>query len=192
MTHLRRYLEEHGVLYPDQLAEAERRQQIYGGSLDTVLLELELLDPVTLGDLLERHGFFDECIVGGGDSAIVAAAYGCLDYVVQRQHLSRQRAARYLAWAGPFAADAAGRVGVVDGDIVHLWHGSKEGRQTADRYRGLSRVDFDPARDIAVSEGGVWTWTSDNTALHDYVRAYFDARDEDGAGPVPGVQANRR
>ena len=143
-------------------------------------------------DLLERHGFFDECIVGGGDSAIVAAAYGCLDYVVQRQHLSRQRAARYLAWAGPFAADAAGRVGVVDGDIVHLWHGSKEGRQTADRYRGLSRVDFDPARDIAVSEGGVWTWTSDNTALHDYVRAYFDARDEDGAGPVPGVQANRR
>ncbi|MEX1366557.1 MAG: hypothetical protein AB1Z98_25760, partial [Nannocystaceae bacterium] len=54
MTHLRRYLEEHGVLYPEQLAEATRRQQIYGGSLDTILLELELVDPVTLGELLER------------------------------------------------------------------------------------------------------------------------------------------
>ncbi|MCX4239560.1 hypothetical protein [Paraliomyxa miuraensis] len=54
MTHLRRYLEEHGVLYPEQLAEAVRRQQIYGGSLDTVVLELELLDPKTLGELLER------------------------------------------------------------------------------------------------------------------------------------------
>ncbi|MEM9460551.1 MAG: hypothetical protein AAGF11_40660 [Myxococcota bacterium] len=54
MTHLRRYLEEHGVLYPEQLAEARSRQQIYGGSLDTVLLELELVDPVTLGDLLEQ------------------------------------------------------------------------------------------------------------------------------------------
>ena len=36
------------------LQTALRRQQIYGGSLDTVLLELELLDPATLGDLLER------------------------------------------------------------------------------------------------------------------------------------------
>ncbi len=54
MTHLRHFLEDHGVLYPEQLAEALRRQQIYGGSLDTVLLELEFIDPSTLGDMLER------------------------------------------------------------------------------------------------------------------------------------------
>lgn len=54
MSHLSRFLEEHNVLYPEQLAEAVRRQQIYGGSLDTVLLELELVAPQDLGALLEK------------------------------------------------------------------------------------------------------------------------------------------
>jgi hypothetical protein len=52
VTHLRRYLEHTGALPPDHLDMAVRRQQIYGGSLDTVLLELELVDPHTLGELL--------------------------------------------------------------------------------------------------------------------------------------------
>lgn len=52
MTHLRRYLEQTGALPPEHLDAAVRRQQIYGGSLDTVLLELELIDAHTLGELL--------------------------------------------------------------------------------------------------------------------------------------------
>jgi hypothetical protein len=52
LTHLRRYLEQQGALPPEHLDAAVRRQQIYGGSLDTVLLELELVDPHTLGELL--------------------------------------------------------------------------------------------------------------------------------------------
>ncbi|MBL8947633.1 MAG: hypothetical protein JNK45_30960, partial [Myxococcales bacterium] len=52
MTHLRRYLEQTGALPPEHLDAAVRRQQIYGGSLDTVLLELELMDAHTLGELL--------------------------------------------------------------------------------------------------------------------------------------------
>jgi hypothetical protein len=135
-------------------------------------------------ELLERHGFFDECVVGGGDSAIVGAAYGCFDYVVQRQHLNRPRAGRYLAWAEPFGAAVAGEVGVVGGDIFHLWHGSKAGRRTADRYQGLTRVGFDPASDLALADNGAWMWNSDNRALYDYVRGYFAARDEDGKTPL--------
>ncbi|MBK8717247.1 MAG: hypothetical protein IPN32_21240 [Deltaproteobacteria bacterium] len=52
MSHLRRYLEPTGALPADHLDAATRRQQIYGGSLDSVLLELELIDPHTLGELL--------------------------------------------------------------------------------------------------------------------------------------------
>ncbi len=54
MSHLQKYLEDHAVLYPEQLQEAVRRQEIYGGSLDTALLELGLVDPVTLNDLLQQ------------------------------------------------------------------------------------------------------------------------------------------
>ncbi len=54
MTHLRRYLEQTGAVAPEQLDAALRRQQIYGGSLDTVLLELEICDPQTLNELLTQ------------------------------------------------------------------------------------------------------------------------------------------
>ena len=52
MSHLRRYLERTAALPADELDMAVRRQQIYGGSLDSVLLELELVDAHTLGELL--------------------------------------------------------------------------------------------------------------------------------------------
>jgi hypothetical protein len=54
VSHLQKYLEDHAVLYPEQLQEAIRRQEIYGGSLDTALLELGLIDPVTLNELLSQ------------------------------------------------------------------------------------------------------------------------------------------
>ncbi|HWB78104.1 MAG TPA: DUF2949 domain-containing protein, partial [Nannocystaceae bacterium] len=52
MSHLRRYLERTAALPADELDMALRRQQIYGGSLDSVLLELDLVDAHTLGELL--------------------------------------------------------------------------------------------------------------------------------------------
>lgn len=54
MTHLRRYLDQTGALPPEQLDAALRRQQIYGGSMDTVMLELEICDPLTLNELLAQ------------------------------------------------------------------------------------------------------------------------------------------
>jgi HEAT repeat protein len=54
VTHLRRHLEQTGALAADQLDAALRRQQIYGGSLDTVLLELDIVDAHTLEELLQQ------------------------------------------------------------------------------------------------------------------------------------------
>lgn len=52
MSHLRRYLERHGILDAEKLNAALRRQQIYGGSLDTVLLELDFIGPAAVDGLL--------------------------------------------------------------------------------------------------------------------------------------------
>lgn len=54
MSHLRRYLEQTAAVAPDRLEAALRRQQIYGGSLDTVLLELTVCDAQTLCELLSQ------------------------------------------------------------------------------------------------------------------------------------------
>lgn len=52
MSELIHQLRNSGAVDPQQLEAAFRRQQIYGGSLDTVLLELELLTPERVDELL--------------------------------------------------------------------------------------------------------------------------------------------
>jgi len=72
-----------------------------------------------------------------------------------------------------------GRVGFVEGDLVHLWHGEVEHRRYHERWSEFGRFQFDPFRDIALDPNGVWRWNSDKREMHEYVRAYFASRMED-------------
>ncbi len=131
-------------------------------------------------EILDGRGLFDACIIGGGDSAMACASYGCLDYILARQKMHAPQAERYLDWAEPFHRQVAGDVGALAGDIFHLWHGDIERRGHRRRYQGFSAFGFDPGDDIAMSENGVWCWNSDKPEMHDYVRRYFASREEDG------------
>lgn len=130
--------------------------------------------------LLEGRGLFDASIIGGGDRAISAAAFGCFEHVFDWHHLNERQRAYYLRWAEPFFASCGGEVGVLDDEIHHVWHGSAADRGLRWRHRALSRFGFDPFTDIAVDEHGSWRWSSDKPELHAYVRDYFTSRREDG------------
>jgi hypothetical protein len=130
--------------------------------------------------LLDKHGFFDACIIGGGDSALACAAYGrCEELCRHHWHNDAQRQC-YLAWAVPFARDVGGAVSHVDCPVYHLWHGAMKNRRPGERHDGLGAFDFDPARDLAIGPSGAWQWSSDKPALHQYVKDYFASRKEDG------------
>ncbi|MCB1501417.1 MAG: hypothetical protein KDK07_16805 [Bauldia sp.] len=132
-------------------------------------------------EVVESTGFFDVCIIGGGDTAFVTSLYGCHDFLRQRHHASEAEHAAYLDWSARLlTAMANGRPGHIPGDILHLWHGSLADRRRATRHAGLARFDFDPSRDIAIGESGAWVWASDKPDLHAYVRDYFTGRREDG------------
>ena len=132
-------------------------------------------------EILDAHGFFDGCIVGGGDSAMACAAYGCFDYVNSRQSFNELQEQYYLRWARPFH-DAVGRAtSFVDVDLFHLWHGEMRDRRYRDRHDGLRPFRFNPAADVKVDDSGCWRWNSDKPHLHAYVRDYFATRNEDGA-----------
>jgi hypothetical protein len=131
-------------------------------------------------DLLERHRLYDMCVVGGGDNVMAASAYGCFDIPAAHQNFSTKRNDHYLAWAIPFHQAVKGRVGFIDGNLYHLWHGERENRRYAERHEGLTRFDFVPASDVAVAEGGAWRWNSAKPDLHDFIRDYFAGRREDG------------
>ncbi len=134
--------------------------------------------------LLDRHGLYDARIVGGGDGAIVWAAIGRPEYCVARQAMTGHAAEHYLAWAEQFSTDVGGRVGHIEGIVFHLWHGSHEDRRHRQRQRDLAALGFDPFTDIALDAGGCWRWNSDKPDLHEYVRRYFESRNEDGVAAI--------
>lgn len=134
-------------------------------------------------ELIARHGFYDGCIIGGGDTALACAAYGVPDIAVRLHGMNAWQTRRYLAWAAPFHRDVGGRVGAIDGEIRHLWHGELAARRAGERHVGLDAHAFDPRADITLGQDGAWRWASDKPDLHSYVRRYFEGRSEDDTAP---------
>jgi hypothetical protein len=131
-------------------------------------------------DLLREHCFYDVCIIGGGDSAMLRAAYGCFDDAIRIQAMNSPQRIHYLAWAEAFHDAVRSNVGFVEGNLVHLWHGNLEHRRYGNRYQELTRFQFDPFEDIAIDNNGAWRWNTNKTEMHDCVSAYFLSRREDG------------
>jgi hypothetical protein len=127
--------------------------------------------------LLDEHGLYDALVIGGGDTAIVRAAYGRFDDALRLQALHRDH---YLAWAQPFHQAVNSSVTFIDGDIFHLWHGETVHRRYRARNEEFMRFQFDPFTDIAADRNGAWRWNSDRRDMHEYVRDYFVGRREDG------------
>lgn len=132
-------------------------------------------------DLLERHGFYDAAISGGGDLLLAGGAHGCFAEAALRHFMGDRREQHYRAWAEPWATAINGSIGVLDCEILNLWHGDIANRGGDARYERLSAFDYDPRRDIALDAEGAWRWSSDKPALHAYLRDYFRARREDGS-----------
>lgn len=124
-------------------------------------------------EVLEAHGVYDVCPLGGGDSAIGLAAYGHLDAAVELLHMNAAWAAHYQAWATRFFGAVRGRVAWVPGRLISLWHGELSARRFGTRSGELSAFDYDPRRDIREGPSRCWVWSSPKTALHRHVQAYF-------------------
>lgn len=133
-------------------------------------------------ELLDRNGLYDACILGTGDRAILCAALGNPAYGSRAVRMTNAHARHYQRWATSFFASAGGRIGCVDGQIFHLWHGDLRERRYSERQTLLARHAFDPATDIAIDGEGCWRWSTAKPALHSEVRDYFASRREDGDG----------
>jgi hypothetical protein len=131
-------------------------------------------------ELLDRHGFYDVCIVGNGNLAIACAAYGCFDVAIGSQGMNEWQRAHYLAWAQPFFQDVRGAVASVDSPLLHLWHGAIPNRRYRERLEDVRPFLINAYREFAIAENGAWGWNSDKPALHQYLKDYFAARKEDG------------
>jgi len=131
-------------------------------------------------DVLASVGLYDAMIVGGGDGALAHAALGEQDRLMRVLRFSPAHADHYRGWAAKFRAIAQDGIGVVAGDIYHLWHGALRDRRYSLRQAILRRCAFDPTVDIGLAESGCWRWSSDKPALHQAIAEFFAKRREDG------------
>jgi hypothetical protein len=131
-------------------------------------------------DLLERHGLYDACVIGGGDGAIAAGVVGNFQDFIDYLLLNPRRSEHFLDWARPFYDTVHADFGCCQGTIYHLWHGDLKDRNYRERRVGFAKFDFDPHTDIAIGGSGAWQWSSDKPLMHRFVRDYFDSRFEDG------------
>jgi hypothetical protein len=129
-------------------------------------------------DILEDIGLVDTFITGGGDRMIYHAANGFFNnYYLTRTNIEWRQS--YLKWAAKFYQRVQGKINCVEGEIIHLHHGTYADRQHTERWLTLSRHAYDPEKDIRINENGIWEWTGNNPVLQDAVADYFDERKED-------------
>ncbi|MEG3838668.1 hypothetical protein [Microcoleus sp. herbarium14] len=133
-------------------------------------------------ELLLKHGFYDACIVGGGDHLMAHAMYGDWLSPCIKVHTgdNKYHLKYFLNWGEKFYKDVLARVGYVSGSILHLWHGDKINRKYGERNIILNNFGFDPANDISIDENGCWKWNSDKANIHQWTLNYFLDRKEDG------------
>ncbi|WP_147127589.1 hypothetical protein [Shimia ponticola] len=129
---------------------------------------------------LEECGLYDTCMSGSGDH-LMAHAFcndletGCFDQVFQDNEAYRDH---YLLWAERAAALTGGRMGYVDCELEHLWHGSPRNRKYRKRDKELISMRFDPAEDLVLTDDGTWNWGPKGQRFVPWAKEYFRARKE--------------
>jgi hypothetical protein len=132
-------------------------------------------------ELLDRHGFYDAMVMGGGDLAMACAAFGTTAAAARVERLNEAHCRHYESWAAAFYRDVVAHVGYIEGRIFHLWHGERFRRRYLQRHVEFARMAFDPRTDLHINETGAFEWSDGRDDLNHFAVEYFRSRREDGA-----------
>lgn len=135
--------------------------------------------------LFDEVGLYEAAVSGSADHFMAHAVYGHIGFCVENalKHDARQ-VAHFRAWSERFHRRVQGRLGVVPGNIRHLWHGDLKNRRYFLRMHDLTNLRFDPWRDLKIVPGQPLAWAehvpTEKPGLVAYFDAYFRSRREDG------------
>lgn len=123
-------------------------------------------------DFVDRRGFYELCVVGGGDTALVCALYGDPGAVVRLHSMNAQQTRIYAKWA---ARMMNALLGYAPTRLVHLWHGDVSARNDPGRHARIAGLGFDPVADLRTGPQSGLCWTTEKPELHAAVAAYVRA-----------------
>ncbi|MCL6728717.1 hypothetical protein [Sphingomonas hankyongi] len=134
-------------------------------------------------ELFEEIGLYDACLTCSGDHLMSHAFVGgmrhspCIGRMIgpQQKYLKH-----FFTWAVKARDLVHGKVGVVPGDLLHLWHGDLVNRRYTELNNEFKTFDFDPDRDLRFDESGLWEWKDASEELRAWASEMFWLRREDG------------
>lgn len=139
-------------------------------------------------EILDRHGLYNFAVAGSADHYMAHAAVGDLDSPCIERMMVKQPALIecFRDWARPFDRSVQGGLGVVSGEILHLWHGEACDRRYYLRQLELAKFGFNPYTDLVVTPGKPLELKPglDKPGLKEWFRSYFSNRNEDGLVPA--------
>jgi len=138
-------------------------------------------------EVFDDVGFYDACVMGSGNRAMLCAALGEPAYGSRALRMTPAWADHYEPWAKRHFERVDGRIGAVPGTITHLWHGDLRHRRYQSRHDDFSTFRFDPEKDVEIDVGGSWRWSSPKPDMHRFVAQYFKDRQEDVIPDDPDV-----
>ena len=137
-------------------------------------------------EVLDQHGLYEFAVAGSADHYMAHAAVGDLDSpCIARMMFDRESLLQcFRTWAQPFDRTVQGNLGVVSGEVLHLWHGELKDRQYYLRQLQLADLNFDPLTDLVIPPGKPIEFKPDlattKPGLREWFMSYFTSRQEDG------------
>ena len=126
----------------------------------------------------QHHGFFEYAVSGSGDT-LSSAAWLQKTFPEKFQSLPKPLIPKYIA----YKLKAKAKVTYCkDIDLYHLYHGSRENRQYAERHKML-QIQGDIDDYIRKNKEGVFEW-NDKEKWNPVYLHYFKKRDDDGLSEI--------
>lgn len=124
-------------------------------------------------------GLFETAIAGSSDRHMAYAFIGKIESSYPK-NTGVPYLKPLLSWSDNAYREVHGKVGYVEGNIFHYWHGKKADRKYQERWSIIKDNNFDPEKDITKNEQGVLEWTERaSEKLRKEMSEYFAQRNED-------------
>jgi hypothetical protein len=133
--------------------------------------------------IFDEVGLYESAISGSADHFMAHAIFNHYGFCVENALKKDPVQIRHLQeWGNRFYRLVTGSLGVVPGQIRHLWHGDTVNRRYFLRMHEITELGFNPYTDIIAAPGKPLSWNPaiQKQALKDYFRHYYSSRLEDG------------
>ena len=135
----------------------------------------------TKENILAMGEFYDCGILGNGDKHMAGAFIGKSDeegFLLKHFPMSEGYKTSLKQWQDRVYPIFKGKLGFVDMEIRHHWHGSKDDRQYMYRWKILMEYQFNPLSDL-VKENGIYRLKENKKTLEKEIYGFFKGRNED-------------